>query len=89
MWANVLKAPAPPEAPPAARLDADTRAVAVIDANVIINGIDVSSFATTAVTVPEVLAEIRDERSRAFLKQLPFGIETKEPSEESLKAGEE
>ena len=39
-------------------------------------------------TTPEVLREVRDKQSRAALAALPFSIETREPAEESLKAGE-
>jgi rRNA maturation endonuclease Nob1 len=39
------------------------------------------------VTVQEVINEVRDKQSRAFLASLPFGIDVQEPSEESLKAG--
>ncbi len=60
---------------------------AVLDANAIINGIRLEDLATTAiVTISEVLTEVRDKQSRQFLASLPFGIETREPSEESLKA---
>ena len=45
-------------------------------------------FADKCVTTPEVLREVRDKQSRAALAALPFTIETREPAEESIKAGE-
>ena len=87
-WANVLKAPAVTAigvvAPPS---DGPTN-IAVIDANAIINGIRFEQMAGTIVTIPEVLEEIRDKQSRQFLATLPFGVEGREPSDESVKAGE-
>ncbi len=86
-WANVLKAPSAPvaEAPPPS---GDPTTIAVVDANAIINGVRVERIATTVMTIPEVLEEIKDKQSRQFLATLPFGIECREPSEESVKAGE-
>ena len=89
-WANVLKAPAaaPAEsAPPSTASDGPSN-IAVVDANNIISGIRLERIASKVVTIPEVLEEIRDKQSRQFLATLPFGIETKEPNEESVKAGE-
>jgi RNA-binding protein NOB1 len=61
---------------------------AVIDANAIINGglLNLMRSAERAVTVPEVLREVRDKQSRAWLAALPFTIETQEPSEEAVRA---
>ncbi|KAG1662767.1 hypothetical protein FOA52_006793 [Chlamydomonas sp. UWO 241] len=85
-WAGILKSAAPPVVAAVAEVLRDDARVAVIDANAIINGVNIAAFATTAVTIPEVLAEVRDERSRAWLAALPFALETREPCEESLKA---
>ncbi|XP_057546136.1 RNA-binding NOB1-like protein [Amaranthus tricolor] len=61
-------------------------AVAVVDANAIIQGGEkLSSFADKFVSVPEVLSEIRDPTSRHRLSFLPFSIDTVEPSPEALK----
>ncbi|KAH0647316.1 hypothetical protein KY285_032564 [Solanum tuberosum] len=61
-------------------------AVAVVDANAIIQGGDkLNHSADRFVTVPEVLAEIRDRNSRHSLNLLPFTIDTTEPSPDSLK----
>lgn len=63
-------------------------AVAVVDANAIIQGGDkLNHSADRFVTVPEVLAEIRDRNSRHSLNLLPFTIDTTEPSPDSLKKG--
>ncbi|GMF13965.1 unnamed protein product [Phytophthora lilii] len=37
-------------------------------------------------TVPDVLDEIRDKKSRAILERLPFTLRTREPSAEAMKA---
>lgn len=37
-------------------------------------------------TVPDVLAEIRDKKARAMLEQLPFELQTREPSAEAMAA---
>ncbi|GAX82336.1 hypothetical protein CEUSTIGMA_g9765.t1 [Chlamydomonas eustigma] len=86
-WANVLKAAAPTtqpteDTPPSAQ----QKNTAVIDANAIINGIHIDSSQTNVVTISEVLEEIRDKQSRQFLATLPYSIEIKEPTEESLMA---
>lgn len=87
-WANVLKSTAVPAAGAAAPPSDGPTNIAVIDANAIINGIRFERMASTVVTIPEVLEEIRDKQSRQFLATLPFGIEGREPSDESVKAGE-
>lgn len=64
--------------------------VAVVDANAIINGehlLSLMRFNDKLVTVPEVLREVRDKQSRQTLQNLPYTIQTEEPSEESVKSG--
>ncbi|GLT90894.1 hypothetical protein SLE2022_088090 [Rubroshorea leprosula] len=59
--------------------------VAVVDANAVIKGGErLTSFADKWVTVPEVLAEIRDPVSRHRLAFIPFTIDSMEPSPEAL-----
>lgn len=59
--------------------------VAVVDANAVIEGGQtLTTFADKFVTVPEVLAEIRDPVSRHRLSFIPFSIDAMEPSLESL-----
>lgn len=63
--------------------------VAVVDANAIINGehlLSLMRFNDKLVTVPEVLREVRDKQSRQTLQNLPYTIQTEEPSEESVKS---
>lgn len=63
-------------------------AVAVVDANAIIQGGDkLNHSADRFVSVPEVLSEIRDPNSRHSLNFLPFTVDTMEPSPDSLKKG--
>ncbi|KAI8111419.1 hypothetical protein M9435_003920 [Picochlorum sp. BPE23] len=87
-WAAIAKAE-----PPAKEKDGpctcNQSPVAVIDANAIIqrNGLlNLKQNYDTIVTIPQVLHEIRDSESRQALASLPFTIETREPSEESMKA---
>jgi RNA-binding protein NOB1 len=61
----------------------------VVDSGAIISGLGGFGFHRVAhsfCTVPEVLAEIRDEKSRDHLAALPFALETRNPSEEAMKA---
>ncbi|CAH9148215.1 unnamed protein product [Cuscuta epithymum] len=61
-------------------------AVAVVDANAIIQGgQNLAHYANRFVSVPEVLCEIRDPTSRHSLNFLPFTVDTMEPSPDSLK----
>ena len=62
--------------------------VAVVDANAIISGADLQGVAARLVTVPEVLREVKDEQSRRRLALLPTALQSQEPSDESLRAGE-
>lgn len=60
-------------------------AVAVVDANAIIQGGDkLSSSADKFVSVPEVLDEIRDPVSRHRLAFVPFTLESMDPSPDAL-----
>ncbi|XP_047324201.1 RNA-binding NOB1-like protein [Impatiens glandulifera] len=61
-------------------------AIAVVDANAIIQGGDkLSSFSDKFISVPEVINEVRDPTSRHRLNFLPFTVETREPLPEALK----
>lgn len=63
-------------------------AVAVVDANAIIQGgQSLAHCADRFVSVSEVISEVRDPTSRHSLNFLPFSIETLEPSPEALKKG--
>eukprot|EP01026_Neomeris_dumetosa_P067831 TRINITY_DN6627_c0_g1_i7.p2 TRINITY_DN6627_c0_g1~~TRINITY_DN6627_c0_g1_i7.p2 ORF type:complete len:559 (+),score=79.66 TRINITY_DN6627_c0_g1_i7:63-1739(+) len=53
--------------------------ICVVDANAIITGTRVDRLGDVVVSIPEVLSEVRDKKSREFLDQLPFGIRTMHP----------
>ena len=61
----------------------------VLDAGAIIKGHGMNLFkdSNVIVTVPEVIAEIRDSKSRDLLSRLPFELEERAPSAESLRTG--
>tara|TARA_A100001015_G_C15029978_1_gene732660 strand:+ start:1008 stop:3491 length:2484 start_codon:yes stop_codon:yes gene_type:complete len=58
----------------------------VLDSGAIIHGVSSSlrDKATHFWTVPEVIKEIRDKKSRAALENLPFELRLKEPSDEAM-----
>ncbi|CAH0481987.1 unnamed protein product [Peronospora belbahrii] len=58
----------------------------VIDSGAIIKGTNLAVLAENFYTVPDVLNEIRDKKSRAILERLPFTLQTREPSAEAMKA---
>ncbi|RUS17018.1 Nin one binding Zn-ribbon like-domain-containing protein [Endogone sp. FLAS-F59071] len=58
----------------------------VVDSAPLLKAIPLAHLADKFYTVPEVIAEIRDERSREYLTRLPFEFQIKTPSEEALKA---
>ncbi|KAK9716556.1 hypothetical protein RND81_06G241500 [Saponaria officinalis] len=94
-WSNIVKQN--PTKPPINSSESTTKliescnstkgiAVAVIDANAIIQGGEkLHTFADKFVSVNEVLSEIRDPNSRHRMNFLPFDIRSLEPSPESLK----
>ncbi len=86
-WAKVVQAEPEPAAPRPAPAPADARSVAVVDANAIIAGVQLHTLAEQLVTVPEVLAELRDVRTRQALEALPVRLHMREPLEDAVKAG--
>ncbi|TDH70408.1 hypothetical protein CCR75_000378 [Bremia lactucae] len=58
----------------------------VIDSGAIIKGTNLAGLAENFWTVPDVLNEIRDKKSRGILERLPFSLHTREPSAEAMKA---
>lgn len=69
----------------AADLPSYTKGIIVLDANAIIKGLD--DFLSTAdcfVTIPQVIAEIKDRTSRDLLDRLPFKLVTLDPSSASI-----
>jgi rRNA maturation endonuclease Nob1 len=61
----------------------------VLDAGAIIRGHGLNLFKSCkkVVTVPEVIAEIRDSKARELFNSLPYEIEERAPSIEAFKAG--
>lgn len=86
-WAAVTRLDAPEAAPRVQRENSASISVAVVDTNAVISGVQLHRIADTAVTIPEVLSEVRDKHTRQALANLPFALECQQPSEESVKAG--
>ena len=86
-WAKILQAEPEVQAVKAPQAPPEAKSVAVVDTNAIIAGIQLHTLAELLITVPEVLAELRDARSRQALDALPCSLHVREPSEESLRAG--
>ncbi|KAJ0716484.1 putative RNA-binding protein NOB1 [Helianthus annuus] len=100
-WSNIVKQQPPPQNPNNNHHDPSQSiatalvgsckstkgiAVAVVDANAIIQGGEqLHNAADKFVSVSEVIQEIRDPTSRHRLNFMPFVIDTMEPSPESLK----
>ena len=86
-WASVAgkDAPAPSAVPDATA--AAQPSTAVVDANAIIAGLRLDCIAEQAVTIQEVLKEVRDKRSREYLEGLPIVLQCLEPTDESVRAG--
>ncbi|KAJ3001620.1 Nin1 binding protein, partial [Thoreauomyces humboldtii] len=58
----------------------------IIDSAPLIKNTPISHLATRFVTIPEVVSEIRDKAARENLARLPYDLETRVPSDESLAA---
>lgn len=86
-WAAVTRLDAPEVAPLVQKLGSSNISVAVVDTNAIISGLQLHRIADTAVTIPEVLSEVRDKHTRQALANVPFALECQQPTEESVKAG--
>ena len=96
-WAQAAARAAAPEPPPASSLVSPTERIAVLDANALIAaGGKLRSYTTAladrAVTIKEVLAEVRDPASRLALETATaagaLAITVLEPSAASLAEGE-
>lgn len=89
-WASVAKTQpkASADSSSVALTAKDGLRLLVVDANAIIDGVRLEGIADRAVTIQEVLDEIRDKQSRQYLANLPYTLEVSEPSEDSIKAGE-
>ena len=58
----------------------------VVDTNAIVKGFRLERFADEAVTIPEVLAEVRDRQARHTLATLPFELKVQDPDADSIAA---
>ena len=58
----------------------------VVDANAIVKGLRLERLAEEAVTIPEVLKEIKDKQARHTLATLPFELHVRDPDAESIQA---
>ena len=103
MWSSIVKSQPPPKpnpetpAPSTGVFVVDNNncnstkgiAVAVVDANALIEGSDkLTRSADKLVTVPEVMAEVRDPASRHRLSfLLPSSLHSMDPSPDSLNKG--
>ena len=87
-WASIAtkgpQLPAEPSQPAASTVQ---KSCAVIDTNAIIDGSQLQTYGEQLATIPEVLKEVRDKKTRDYLERLPFQLECMEPSPMSLRAG--
>jgi len=88
-WANVAKK----EPQPAAKVQSaealveKQKSTAVIDTNAIIAGMSMGSVADQLFTIPEVLQEVKDKKTKEYLESFPHNIRTLQPTEDSVRAG--
>ncbi|XP_078427491.1 RNA-binding NOB1-like protein [Wolffia australiana] len=83
-WSQMLQRE-PPAQPVGNCNSSDGVSVAVLDANAIVHGTNMSGIGDRFVTVHEALEEVKDPVSRQRISLLPFTIETMEPSTDALK----
>eukprot|EP00227_Mantoniella_beaufortii_P002652 CAMPEP_0197614028 /NCGR_PEP_ID=MMETSP1326-20131121/59317_1 /TAXON_ID=1155430 /ORGANISM="Genus nov. species nov., Strain RCC2288" /LENGTH=569 /DNA_ID=CAMNT_0043182897 /DNA_START=226 /DNA_END=1935 /DNA_ORIENTATION=+ len=82
-----MKTAAPPPVEEAAvKVGGATVTKAVIDTNAIVKGFRLERFAEEAVTIPEVLTEVKDKQARHTLATLPFELKVLEPDAEAVAA---
>ena len=87
-WASIAnKSPQVPAEPSGIAAAAQERSCAVIDTNAIIDGSQLQLYGEQLATIPEVLAEVKDKKTRDFLERFPFKLQSIEPAPESLRAG--
>ena len=89
-WLNAIKTDAPeapvePNAPSAPTASSSVTKV-VVDTNAIVKGLRLERFADEAVTIPEVLHEVRDRQARHTLATLPFELKVQDPDADSIAA---
>ena len=87
-WASIAnKGPQVPAEPSGIAAITEGKSCAVIDTNAIIDGSQLQLYGELLVTIPEVLAEVKDKKTRDFLERFPFKLQSMEPNPESLRAG--
>ncbi|KAH3760111.1 20S-pre-rRNA D-site endonuclease nob1 [Pelomyxa schiedti] len=59
--------------------------VVVVDTNILLRNLRMEKFGERIVTVPEVIREVRDKRSREQLALIPYVLEVADPSPDSWK----
>lgn len=64
----------------------DKRQLLVVDTGGIVKGAHLQRLAEKFVTIEDVLKEVRDKKTRAWLDALPYQLELREPSDESFEA---
>mmetsp|Transcript_2550 Transcript_2550/g.2898 ORF Transcript_2550/g.2898 Transcript_2550/m.2898 type:complete len:504 (+) Transcript_2550:161-1672(+) len=57
----------------------------VVDTGALVRGENLSQLADNFYTLNDVIAEVRDKKTRALLERLPFTLQIREPSEEAVK----
>lgn len=85
-WLAAAKADAPVASAPRVPEAEAGKTKVVVDANAIVKGLRLERLAEEAVTIPEVLREIKDRQARHTLATLPFELKVRDPDEESIKA---
>ena len=89
-WANIASTAPRPKTASVIEPERILQRALVIDANAIITHqsglLNLHTQYDRIVTIPEVIAEVRDGQSRQALSTLPFEIEQLTPSEESMRA---
>ena len=62
--------------------------VLVVDSAAFIRGYQVQNYCKKAVTVKEVISEIKDAKTRQNLQVLPYELELREPRSEAIHHGQ-
>lgn len=88
-WASIAnKSPQVTAEPSGIAATTQEKSCAVIDTNAIIDGSQLQLYGEQLATIPEVLAEVKDKKTRDFLERFPFKLQSMEPDSESLRAGQ-
>ena len=61
--------------------------ILVVDSSVLIKNAPLNNLTDRVYTIPGVVAEIKDENTRASLQVLPYDFKLKEPNSDALKFG--